>query len=83
MYYACIRYKYNIEQRGDRKMTLSIEAIRNRVSVRTFDKKIVSESTIGEIDKYINQLKNPFQMPFYQSSQQATQFLNLTTLQIV
>ena len=44
-------------------MTLSIEAIRNRVSVRTFDKKIVSESTIGEIDKYINQLKNPFQVP--------------------
>lgn len=63
MYYACIRYKYNIERRGDRKMTLSIEAIRNRVSVRTFDKKIVSESTIGEIDKYINQLKNPFQVP--------------------
>lgn len=63
MYYTCIRYKYNIEQRGDRKMTLSIEAIRNRVSVRTFDKKIVSESTIGEIDKYINQLKNPFQVP--------------------
>lgn len=63
MYYTCIRYKYNIERRGDRKMTLSIEAIRNRVSVRTFDKKIVSESTIGEIDKYINQLKNPFQVP--------------------
>lgn len=63
MYYTCIRYKYNIERRGDRKMTLSIEAIRNKVSVRTFDKKIVSESTIGEIDKYINQLKNPFQVP--------------------
>ena len=63
MYYTCIRYKYNIERRGDRKMTLSIEAIRNRVSVRTFDKKVVSESTIGEIDKYINQLKNPFQVP--------------------
>lgn len=63
MYYTCIRYKYNIERRGDRKMTLSIEAIRNRVSVRTFDKKIVSEFTIGEIDKYINQLKNPFQVP--------------------
>ena len=63
MYYTCIRYKYNIERRGDRKMALSIEAIRNRVSVRTFDKKIVSESTIGEIDKYINHLKNPFQVP--------------------
>ena len=44
-------------------MVLSIEAIRNRVSVRTFDKKIVSESMIGEIKNYINQLENPFQVP--------------------
>ena len=41
-------------------MSLSIETIKNRVSVRTFDKSAVSESVINKIKDYINQVDNPF-----------------------
>lgn len=41
-------------------MPLSIETIKNRVSVRTFDKSAVSESVINKIKDYINQVDNPF-----------------------
>lgn len=44
-------------------MSLSIETIKNRVSVRTFDKSAVSESVINKIKDYINQVDNPFNVP--------------------
>lgn len=40
-----------------------IETIKNRVSVRTFDKSAVSESVINKIKDYINQVDNPFNVP--------------------
>lgn len=44
-------------------MTLSIETIKNRVSVRTFDGNPVPESVLDEIRKYIGDVENPFQVP--------------------
>ncbi len=44
-------------------MKLSIETIKNRVSVRTFDKIRVPELAMDGIKKYISQIENPFQVP--------------------
>ncbi len=44
-------------------MKLSIETIKNRVSVRTFDKIQIPELTMDDIKKYISQIENPFQVP--------------------
>lgn len=53
----------NNKGKGRRKMTISTEAIKNRISVRTFDKIMVPESAIDEIKKYIRHIENPFQVP--------------------
>ncbi|MDY3006796.1 nitroreductase [Anaerococcus sp. AGMB00486] len=44
-------------------MKLSIETIKNRVSVRTYDKIKVPDSVVDDIKKYIGQIENPFQVP--------------------
>lgn len=44
-------------------MLLSIETIKNRVSVRTYDNSEVSESVIEQVKDYITQVDNPFRVP--------------------
>ena len=44
-------------------MSLSIETMKNRVSVRTFDNSTLSESVLEEVKRYISQVDNPFQVP--------------------
>ena len=44
-------------------MSLSIETIKNRVSVRTFNKSAISESVIKEVRDYINKVDNPLRIP--------------------
>ena len=44
-------------------MSLSIETIKNRVSVCTFNKSAISESVIKEVRDYINKVDNPFRIP--------------------
>lgn len=44
-------------------MKHSIEIIKNRVSVRTYNTIKVPESVMDAIRKYIDQIENPFQVP--------------------